>query len=373
MSLPLLTYNPGILGDEELTRSFVVRQESLELALEALRENAASQAMNRHLLVVGPRGIGKTMLARRVAAEVRSNPAYGSRWYPLVFGEESYPVSTPGEFWLEALFHLAEQTGEGQWKKGVEELRREPDEARLRERALGQLLDFAHQEDKRLLLVVENLNMLLGEQMDQDSAWVLRHALTNQPRLMLLGTATTRFEETSNVDRAWFEMFSMHELKPLDPEECRTLWLSAAGASLEPSPLRAIRILTGGNPRLLTILAGFAANRSFRELMDHLVQLIDDHTEYFKSHLDGLAARERKVFVGLLDHWDPVGAAELAGLTRLGVNEVSSLLGRLVDRGAVEVVERKPRRKLYQAAERLYNIYYLMRRRGIRRAGSAPR
>ena len=67
------------------------------------------------------------------------------------------------------------------------------------------------------------------------------------------------------------------------------------------------------------------------------------------------------MFVALLEHWNPVSTAELARTTRMGVSEVSSLLNRLGSRGAVEVVEKRPRRKLYQAAERLYNIYYLMR------------
>ena len=98
--------------------------------------------------------------------------------------------------------------------------------------------------------------------------------------------------------------------------------------------------------------------------MEQLVHLIDDHTEYFKGHLDALPPKERKVFVALLEHWNPVSTAELARTTRMGVSEVSSLLNRLGSRGAVEVVEKRPRRKLYQAAERLYNIYYLMRRRG---------
>ncbi len=364
MTTPQITYNPGILGDEELIRSFVVRKESLELVLETLRENAASPAANRHLLVVGPRGIGKTMLVRRAAAEVRANPIYGSQWYALVFGEESYAVSTPGEFWLDALFHLADQTEDERWKKAWGELRDERNERRLYDRALAQLMDFADRENRRMLLVVENLNMLLGDQLTHESAWELRHTLANEPRVMLLGTAISRFEEITNVDRAWFEMFSIHELKPLDQPECGVLWLSASNTSLGSGPLRAIRILTGGNPRLLTILASFAASRSFRQLMDQLVHLVDDHTEYFKSHLDSLAAKERKVFVALLEHWDPVGAAELARITRLAVNEVSALLGRLLKRGAVEVAEQKGRRKLYQAAERLYNIYYLMRRRG---------
>src|SRR5574341_985207 len=115
MASSQITHNPGILGDEELIRSFVVRKNSLELVLEALRENAASVGPNRHLLIVGPRGMGKTMLVRRAAAEVRSNAVYHSQWYPVVFGEESYPVGTPGEFWLEALFHLSDQTGEERW------------------------------------------------------------------------------------------------------------------------------------------------------------------------------------------------------------------------------------------------------------------
>jgi len=77
-----------------------------------------------------------------------------------------------------------------------------------------------------------------------------------------------------------------------------------------------------------------------------------------------LAVKERKVFVALLERWDPVKAADLAKHTRLTASEVSALLGRLGSRGAVEVVEQRGRKKLYQASERLYNIYYLMRRRG---------
>lgn len=359
-----IRYNPGVLGDAELIRSFVVRRESLELVLEAVRDNAVSEGVNRHMLIVGPRGSGKTMLVRRVAAEIRSNTAYGAHWFPLVLGEESYPVSTPGEFWLEALFHLADQTKEARWEQTFLDLRNEPDDARLRERALAQLLDFANGVGRRLLLVVENLNMLVAEQMDEQAAWDLRHTLMNERRVMLLGTATSRFDEITNAGRAWFEMFSIHDLRPLVPEECAVLWRAVTEKPLGPGPLRAVRILTGGNPRLLTVLASFAANRSFRELMEQLVHLIDDHTEYFKSHLDALPAKERKVLVALLEHWDPVGAAELARISRLKINETSTMLGRLVGRGAVEVAEQKGRKKLYQVAERLYNIYYLMRRRG---------
>jgi len=355
-------YNPGVLGDEELVRSFVVRRTHLEIILEAVLDNADVPS-NRHLLVVGPRGIGKTMLVRRVAAEVRANPNYNGVWLPIVYGEESYQVSSSGEFWLEALIHLSATADAPIIDRTLNELRDERDDARLRERALAQLLDYADTHGKRLLLVVENLNMLCDD-MPGDDAWKLRHTLLNERRIMMIGTATSRFDAVTDPGEAWFELFAIHELKPLDKKETRELWSSITREELRSGHVRAIRILTGGNPRLLAILAGFAAKRSFRELMDQLVHLIDDHTEYFKSRLDALASKERKVFVTLLEHWNPVSAADIARTSRLNVNEVSSLLNRLVSRGAVEIFEQRPRRKLYQAAERLYNIYYLMRRRG---------
>jgi len=356
-------YNPGVLGDEELICSFVVRQTHLDIILEAVLENSEVPS-NRHLLVVGPRGIGKTMLVRRVAAEVRANPNYSGSWLPVVYGEESYQVGSSGEFWLEALIHLPATADAPTIDRTLNELRDERDDARLRERALAHLLDHADACGKRLLLVVENLNMLCDD-MPGDDAWKLRHTLLNERRIMLIGTATSRFNAVTDPGEAWFELFAIHELKPLDKKETRELWSSITRDELRSGHVRAIRILTGGNPRLLAILAGFAARRSFRELMDQLVHLIDDHTEYFKSHLDALASRERKVFVTLLELWNPVSAADIARTSRLNVNEVSSLLNRLVSRGAVEIFEQRPRRKLYQAAERLYNIYYLMRRRGL--------
>ena len=122
------------------------------------------------------------------------------------------------------------------------------------------------------MLIVENLNMLC-DQISAAAAWELRHTLLNEPRIMLLGTATSRFDAITHSDQAWFELFAVHELKPLGRTESRTLWRTVADQDLKPGQIRAMRILTGGNPRLLTVLAGFAANRSFHELMEQLCSL----------------------------------------------------------------------------------------------------
>jgi len=357
-----MKYNPAFITDDEMIESFVVRHDDLDLVLQVVRGNTTGS--NQHVLVTGPRGIGKTMLALRVVVEVRRDAELCERWHPIVFAEESYAVTTPGEFWLEAIFHIAEQTDDPRWRGTYEELKAESDEIRLRERALAQLMDFADAQGKRLLLVVENLNMLLADQLSSDDAWVIRHTLANEPRIMLLATATQHCSEFENSEKALFEMFKPHELQPLDKGDCRKVWTQVVGREPPPGAIRPVQILTGGNPRLLTIISHFGAKLSLRELMRDLMQLVDDHTEYFKSHLDNLAPVERKAYLALADIWDPSTARQVAAAARLDVSKTSSLLNRLQNRGAVSVISQRGRKKLYQVAERMYNIYYLMRRRG---------
>jgi len=363
MEKTIIKYNPEFLSDEELIESFVVRNNELSLILDIIRNNTGSAA-NQHILVIGPRGSGKTTLVQRVAAEVRRDKAISESWYALRFAEESYEVSTPGEFWLEALFHLGVQTKDKRWYKIYEELKSEQDETRLRERALAQLLNFADGQNKRLMIIVENLQMLLGEQITPDGAWELRHTLLNEPRIMMISSANSHFDLIDVVGHAMYDLFRIIELKALSESECRGFWQSRTKEELELGQIQPIRILTGGNPRLLVILTDFITKQSFADLMRNLTQLVDDHTDYFKSHLDSLPAKERKIFVALADLWDPSTAREIAKAARVDVSLTSAQLARLEMKGAVEVIAKKRGKRKYQVTERLYNIYYLIRRRG---------
>jgi tetratricopeptide (TPR) repeat protein len=362
MKARVMKHNPAFLTREELVQSFVVRHVDLELVLERLREGG--EGPNQHILLIGPRGIGKTTLVLRVAAAVEAEPELNKKWYPLVFSEESYEVATAAEFWLEAILHLADQTGDARLHATYDELKKQRDEQRLYEQALARLMDFADAQGKRLLVIVENMNMILGEQLSPGDGWTLRHTFQNEHRIMMLGTATTRFDEIENIKKAMYDLFWTHDLRPLDTEECRAVWASVTGKEISARRVRPIQILTGGSPRLLTILAAFAADISLRELMSKLTQLVDEHTTYFKSNLESLPAAERKVYVALADIWSPATAREVADAARFDVNKASALLHRLVQRGAVVEAKKKGRKVSYQVAERMYNIYHLMRRRG---------
>ena len=359
-----MKHNPGFLTDDELIASFCVRSGELESILEMLRE--CDGRSNPHRIVLGPRGCGKTSLLLRVAAEIRRTPDLSSSFFPVVFAEESYEVATAGEFWLEALSRLAAavprtEVGDN-LARTFGELRTLRDDRMLRLRCLGALLDFADQEGRRLVLMVENLNMMFRDMADEHAGWQLRETLQTEPRIVMLASATSRFDEIDNPGRAFYDLFTRQTLRPLDMEECAILWETVSGQRRPPKTIEALRILTGGSPRLLTIVARFGAGLSFRELMDDLLNLVDDHTEYFRSHIEALPAQERRVYLALADLWEPASAREVAERARLDTNKCSAQLKRLIDRGVVEIAGGRPRRKLYYLTERLYNIYYLMRR-----------
>ena len=362
MAIGVKKYNPGFLTDDEIVASFCVRTGEFEALLECLR--ASTGQSNAHALVIGPRGSGKTHLLLRVATEMRRNGSL-AEFYPIVFAEESYEISTIGEFWLECLGRLVEQAPDDEradLRLSYDDLRTTGNDRDLADRCLGSVLDFADRRGKRVVLLVENLNMLFADMGDPDAGWRLRHTLQTEPRIVLLGSATSRFDEIDHPDHALYDLFRVITLRPLDTQECVALWEAVSGQSSTTLAVRPLEILTGGNPRLLTIIALFGVGRSFGELKSNLLDLVDDHTEYFKSHLESLPALERRVYLSLARLWKPATAREVADQSRLDINKCSALLARLMERGAVVVVGGTPRRRQYYLSERLYNIYYLLRR-----------
>ena len=359
-------FNPGThQSDEEVIQQFVVRKNELDTVLEVLRGNIDSPSC-QHVLVVGPRGRGKTMLLVRAAAELRTDDRLAERLFPVRFMEESQEIFDVADFWLESLYHLAREAAEHHpcLSRDLRETYGDLS-SRWRERSLeahvrAEVLQAADRLDRKLVLMVENMQSLC-ENVDDDFGWKLREALQSEPQVMLLASATSWFEGLDDVEQPFFELFRSINLQPLATEDCRRLWRVVSGDTVSSREVRPLQILTGGNPRLLVIVAEFARHRSLRLLMEELVTLIDEHTEYFRGQLEVLAKTERRVYVSVIDLWQPSSPGEIAARSRMDVRVVSTMLGRLVARGAV-IVEGRGRRRLYAPSEPLYSIYYKLRR-----------
>lgn len=361
-------FNPAVLqSDQAVIDQFVVRHHELSIAMDVLRSNIDAPS-SQHALVVGPRGRGKTMLLARVAAEIRADAALSRHLLAVRFMEENQEVYGLGEFWLETLFQLASAVGHRDAAVAAELRERHAALAgQWRDQALADLaraavLDVADRVGCRLVLMIENFQSLCL-QAESDFGWQLRQVLQSVPEIILLGSATSRFQALDDAEEPFFELFRLIELGPLNTEDCRRLWEMARGEPVFASDVRPLQILTGGSPRFLVFLAGFAQRKSLRSLMEELVTIIDQHTEYFRGHLDSLPRGERRVFIALIDLWTPSTAGEIGARARMDIRVVSTMLARLINRGAVLKDPDSPRRgRLYAAAEPLYSIYYKLRR-----------
>lgn len=361
-------FNPGTLqSDEEILEQFVVRRLELRFVMETLRSNLGVPSC-QHTVVVGRRGMGKTMLLARVAAEIRGSPELAKKLLPVRLSEENHEILDIGDFWSETLFQLARESAEVA-PKVSEELREVREEllanwrgAELTHLLRGAVLDAAGRLGRQLVLMVENFQALFKDRAAGEKfGWNLRHTLQTEPSIILLATATGQSFGYYDYDAPFYFFFRIHQLEPLDSAACAELWRALTGEPAGERRARPLQILTGGNPRLLAIVSQFSARRSLRELMEQLVALVDDHTEYFRSHLEGLARTERRVYVAALDLWQASSSQEIADRAQMDIRTVSALLGRLADKGLL-LVEADGRKRKYAPAERLFGIYYKLRR-----------
>ena len=363
---PIRKFNPGTFqSDEEVIRQFVVRHGEFDVVLEVMRGNIDARSC-QHMLIVGPRGQGKTMLLARVCAEMRSDDTLFGSLFPVRFMEESQEIVTLADFWFEALFYIAQANATDNPEFSRELFATHTDltarwrDTTIADEALAAVLEAADRLGKTLVLMVENLQALPAD-VDTDFGWQLRKTLQSEPQIMLLATATSQFKGLNDAKQPFFELFRVINLQPLDTDACQRLWSMVSGETRKSREIQPLRILTGGCPRLLVIVATFARHRSLRQLLEDLVALVDDHTEYFRGHLEVIAKTERRVYLAILDLWQPSSPSEIASRARMDIRAVSALLGRLVDRGAV-LVEGTGRKRLYSASARLYSIYYKLRR-----------
>ncbi|MDE0511651.1 MAG: tetratricopeptide repeat protein [Gammaproteobacteria bacterium] len=358
-----IKFNPNFQTDDESIANFIVRHYEFETVIEALTSAIDSCTDSPHFFISAPRGAGKTTLCRRIVAETRKSPILHEAWHAILLSEESYMVTTPGEFLLECLFQLKDQVTSKQFSYDYTKAIKAQSEEELIQLTLGSLRNFVKTTGKRLLIVVENFQTILNEQIQNsksDGAKGLLTTLDDGSLFSVLATSVTHIVD-DNITTIPQHYHSM-ELAPLSLDECRVLWESLTDIQIKGEKLRPILILTGGNPRLLNVLAEFTRTPSLHDLMRNLNYLIDQNTEYFKSQLDALSTIERKVFTTLLGMWDPRTARQVAEAARVNTNTASALLARLTNRGAVIKELSQGRTAIYIVAERLFNIYYLMRR-----------
>lgn len=365
-------YNPAQLTPDELKASFVARRYILAEMLRLLGDQMPGRPC-QHVMLIGPRGMGKTTLGLRFLHAIAETPDLAVNWQPVPFDEESYGIDTLADFWITALRHLTRATDDPRWAERAAALvEDERDEERLAAYALAGLLDFCQASGKRLILFVENLDAVFNQVREERDVHALRATLMERPDVLLLGSANAVFDAILGRGEPFYEFFRIFTLEGLGSEDARRILAVVAdnkdGPELpdvlqrDSGRLETICRLTGGNPRLLVLASRLLIESPLGRAFEDLERLVDEQTPYFKARIEALPSQARKVFHCLADGWAPMLAKEVARVAGLGSSHTSAQLKQLVNRGyARELRLPNTSRTRYEVSDRFYNIYYLLR------------
>jgi len=371
-------YNPHLWSAEQLRAIFVARKNELADLLHTLR-TTPPDTVGQHVLLVGARGMGKSTLMRRLALAVEDDPDLSTAWLPLRFPEEQYTVATLGQFWANVLDSLADALQHlglpvNELDAAAERIATLP-AAEQAAACLTTIDRCADERGQRLLLLMDNTDLLLHN-IGRDAQWELRATLQSNPRLFWVGGSYQSLEVESNYHDAFLDFFRVITLRPLRLDEmaqalqalAETFGGEAARQEMErqlvsqPERLPTLRQLSGGNPRTTVMLYEILANGQNGSVRSDLEALLDNMTPLYKARMDSLADLPRKLFAHILEHWAPISVGELAAVSQVLNTSISPQLKRLELDGLIEKTTlHGTTRSGYQAAERFFNIWYLMR------------
>jgi len=365
--IPFALYNPALLPRDVLLAEFTARRTLLATLLDVIRKNAPGQPP-QHALLIGTRGMGKTMTLWAIAHSVARDPELSRLWQPVVFDEESRRVGDLADFWLEAVRQWEHATNSPADNAGKLLDHAGSD---IEESARKTFLELVTRSGRRALLLVDNLNDLFASIHDPEPLHRLRAFLMEDSRVMIVGCATRFFDEVTNLDQPFYDFFRVFELRALTVDEMKECLLALAksrGDENVPRTLeerdgtvRALHLLTGGNPRLIKTFYRLLADGLRSDIRTDLERLLDEFTPYFKAIVDALPVQQQRIFDSVALAWDPVEVGAIARITRVPSNQVSAQLRALFKAGLITEAPSHPKRKAYLLADRFSNIHYLMR------------
>ena len=361
-----LIFSPQNCTLELLEATLTPKRKELAMDILGRLEHACKKGPACHNLIIGPRGSGKTHVLSLIRRKLEKLCRGNSSMVTIPLSEEERTIARLLDFIVVCIRALGVPLGEAMARiQGVP-----------RAAAVDEALAVFHERvaGRGALILVENFDLLVGK-MEEEQIHELRAFFQAEPRISLLASATSLFQNSDRADHPFYGFFLIDYLQPLDRRECREFLKlvaqavddkrldAAMGQRNAQARVNAIYDLTGGNHRLLTMLSPFLTADGLQDLVGPFVQMVDRQlTPYYGQRLDRLNPQQNMVLRAIVDISTmdnrlgrAVGLGEILEYTLLSSQHCSRLLHDLRYTGLVRTIK-KGRESLYELNEPLLRL-----------------
>ena len=209
-------YRSGVTSTERLRHTSVAREHVLDNAIESVRGSMGRKS-KRHLLFIGPRGIGKTHLLSRIEDTVQSDEALRAGVVVVRFPEESNRTLSFADFLIGLCEILKDAVkDEPLWADIFARVQTEEDNSKVVDTLVPAIRRQNRERNRTILVMLENLGELFTRQIrDKNDLASLRKFLMADNGCLLIATAPLHFDAITSVEQPFYDFFDVQILENL--------------------------------------------------------------------------------------------------------------------------------------------------------------
>ena len=347
-----------------------MRTKSFEKIFEDIKTSKMKYP-EKHYLIQGQRGMGKTTLLLRLKYEVENSEELNKWLLPVFFSEESYDLTSLSGLWEKLLKFLDEEfsTG-GSYYEHTEDFIDLDD---YEKRCFDYLIQILNSKQKKIILFFDNFGQLFLDNLKEKEKRRFREILLQCSNIRIIGASAIVLQDLHDYSQPFYEFFQIVHLEGLSKEETYQLIERLQEGCEHKIDLKknkgkidTLAILTGGVIRTLMMVYEVLLDDQDGSALSDLEVILDQVTPLYKHRIEDLPIQQRRIVDVIAKRWDAISAKEIAADIRedgkkVQTKLISAQLAQLEKNNVIEKKQTNTKNHLYQLKERFFNIWYLMR------------